>query len=163
MIYRFDRQQSVSKLGLPTSKNQPKPVVYRWQFEKKNTHTKLCARNLNDRWWHHQSPPPQVRHGTGGEGNILQSPALAVSAATAHKTFVPTNLTSMYSVRVVMVVNLWPGLSCHGFDHVAYHVERMMHVKSVETQNPFDGLVWKFGRSVISGVVQNGTDRRQKL
>ncbi|GFT93385.1 hypothetical protein TNCV_337501 [Trichonephila clavipes] len=32
------------------------------------------------------------------EGNILQSPALVVLAATIHKTFGPTNLTSTYSV-----------------------------------------------------------------
>ncbi|GFX50709.1 hypothetical protein TNCV_2722951 [Trichonephila clavipes] len=49
-----------------------------------------------DRWQHHRSP--QFRHGTGGEGNILQSPALLVSAETAHKTFGPTDLTSTYSV-----------------------------------------------------------------
>ncbi|GFX84130.1 uncharacterized protein TNCV_4859381 [Trichonephila clavipes] len=53
---------------------------------------------LYDRWRHHLSPPPQFRHGTGGEGNILQPPALVVSAATAHKTFEPTDLTSTYSV-----------------------------------------------------------------
>ncbi|GFX52244.1 uncharacterized protein TNCV_4801011 [Trichonephila clavipes] len=55
---------------------------------------------LYDRWrhTHHQSPPPQFRHGTGGEVNILQPPALVVLAATAHKTFVPTDLMSMYSV-----------------------------------------------------------------
>ncbi|GFX44683.1 hypothetical protein TNCV_2807551 [Trichonephila clavipes] len=33
-----------------------------------------------------------------GEGNILQSPALVVSAATTHKTFGPTDFTSTYSV-----------------------------------------------------------------
>ncbi|GFW96891.1 hypothetical protein TNCV_2160261 [Trichonephila clavipes] len=43
-------------------------------------------------------PTPQFRHGTGGKGNILQSPALVVSAATADKTFGPTYLTSTYSV-----------------------------------------------------------------
>ncbi|GFT33594.1 uncharacterized protein TNCV_4381771 [Trichonephila clavipes] len=47
---------------------------------------------LYDRWRHHRSPPPQFRHGTGGEGNILQPPALVVSAATAHKTFGPTDI-----------------------------------------------------------------------
>ncbi|GFT84376.1 hypothetical protein TNCV_1610081 [Trichonephila clavipes] len=30
------------------------------------------------RWRHHRSPPPQFRHGTGGDGNILQPPALVV-------------------------------------------------------------------------------------
>ncbi|GFW27668.1 uncharacterized protein TNCV_765501 [Trichonephila clavipes] len=53
---------------------------------------------LYDRRRHHRSPPPQFRHGTGGEGNILQSPALVISAATTHKTFGPTDLTSTYSV-----------------------------------------------------------------
>ncbi|GFY26664.1 uncharacterized protein TNCV_2879921 [Trichonephila clavipes] len=50
------------------------------------------------RWRHHRSPPPLFRHGTGGEGNILQPPALLVSAETAHKTFGPTDLTSTCSV-----------------------------------------------------------------
>ncbi|GFY17330.1 uncharacterized protein TNCV_1091031 [Trichonephila clavipes] len=53
---------------------------------------------LYDRWRRHRSPPPQFRHGTGGEGNILQPPALVVSTATAHKPFGPTDLTSTYSV-----------------------------------------------------------------
>ncbi|GFU18143.1 uncharacterized protein TNCV_1446881 [Trichonephila clavipes] len=53
---------------------------------------------LYDRWRHHRSPPPQFRHGTGEEGNILQSPALVVSAVTSHKTFGSTELTSAYSV-----------------------------------------------------------------
>ncbi|GFW99851.1 uncharacterized protein TNCV_3420801 [Trichonephila clavipes] len=53
---------------------------------------------LYGRWRHHLSPPPQIRHGTGWEGNILQSPAPVVSAATAHKTFGPTDLTRTYSV-----------------------------------------------------------------
>ncbi|GFV91964.1 uncharacterized protein TNCV_1894001 [Trichonephila clavipes] len=53
---------------------------------------------LYGRWRHHRSPPPQFRHGTGGEGNIIQSPALVVLAATAHKTFGPTGLTNTYSV-----------------------------------------------------------------
>ncbi|GFY36216.1 hypothetical protein TNCV_4845881 [Trichonephila clavipes] len=44
------------------------------------------------------TPPPQFRHGTGGEGKILQTPAPAVSAATTHKTFGPTDLTGTYSV-----------------------------------------------------------------
>ncbi|GFT29127.1 transposable element Tcb1 transposase [Trichonephila clavipes] len=42
---------------------------------------------LYDRWQHHLSPPPQFRHRTGGEENILQPPASVVSAATTHKTF----------------------------------------------------------------------------
>ncbi|GFT50735.1 SVWC domain-containing protein [Trichonephila clavipes] len=40
------------------------------------------------------------RHGTGGEGNILQPPALVVFAATVYKTFGPTDLTSKYSVCI---------------------------------------------------------------
>ncbi|GFV20172.1 uncharacterized protein TNCV_4194701 [Trichonephila clavipes] len=36
------------------------------------------------------------KYGTGGERNILQPPALMGSAVTAHKTFGPTDLTSMY-------------------------------------------------------------------
>ncbi|GFW50211.1 uncharacterized protein TNCV_4696291 [Trichonephila clavipes] len=53
---------------------------------------------LNDRWRHHLSPSPQFRHRTGGEGNILQPPAPVVSAATTHKAFGHTNLTSTYFV-----------------------------------------------------------------
>ncbi|GFV32412.1 uncharacterized protein TNCV_1676981 [Trichonephila clavipes] len=53
---------------------------------------------LHNRWRCHLSPPPQFRHGTGWEENILQPPAPVVSAATTHKTFGPTDLTSMYSV-----------------------------------------------------------------
>ncbi|GFW12845.1 transposable element Tcb2 transposase [Trichonephila clavipes] len=53
---------------------------------------------LYDRWRHNISLPPQFRHGTGGEGNILQPPALVVSAAIAQKTFGPTDLASTYSV-----------------------------------------------------------------
>ncbi|GFX94354.1 uncharacterized protein TNCV_4293991 [Trichonephila clavipes] len=53
---------------------------------------------LYNRWRHHRSPPPQFRHGTGVEGNILQPPALVVSAVTTHKTFGPTDLTTTYSV-----------------------------------------------------------------
>ncbi|GFV22065.1 uncharacterized protein TNCV_4527501 [Trichonephila clavipes] len=58
------------------------------------------VRLLYDRWRHHRSPPPQFRHRTGGEGNIHQPPALVVSAATAHKTFGPTDLTSTYAVCI---------------------------------------------------------------
>ncbi|GFV08623.1 uncharacterized protein TNCV_3868971 [Trichonephila clavipes] len=53
---------------------------------------------LYDRWRRHLSPPPQFRHGTGRKGNIPQPPALVVLAATAHKTFGPTDLTSKYSM-----------------------------------------------------------------
>ncbi|GFW44633.1 hypothetical protein TNCV_4481781 [Trichonephila clavipes] len=31
-----------------------------------------------DRWRHHRFSPPQFRHGTEGERNILQSPALVI-------------------------------------------------------------------------------------
>ncbi|GFW57794.1 uncharacterized protein TNCV_2927131 [Trichonephila clavipes] len=48
-------------------------------------------------WKPHISTPPQFRHGTGGKENILQPPAPVVSAATAHKTFGPTDLTSTCS------------------------------------------------------------------
>ncbi|GFT82057.1 uncharacterized protein TNCV_3909901 [Trichonephila clavipes] len=56
-----------------------------------------------DRWRHHLSPPPHFRHGTGGEGNNLQPPALTVSAAASHKTFGPIDLTSTYSVCTLRV------------------------------------------------------------
>ncbi|GFW63116.1 uncharacterized protein TNCV_4454641 [Trichonephila clavipes] len=59
---------------------------------------------LYDRWRHHRSPPPQFRHGTGGEGSVLQPPALVVSAATAQKTCGPTDLTSTYSVCTQRVI-----------------------------------------------------------
>ncbi|GFW37270.1 hypothetical protein TNCV_2632541 [Trichonephila clavipes] len=49
----------------------------------------------DDRWRHHLSPPPQFRHGTEGEGNILQSPALVIQPT---RLFRPTDLTSTYSV-----------------------------------------------------------------
>ncbi|GFU92729.1 hypothetical protein TNCV_2892381 [Trichonephila clavipes] len=32
----------------------------------------------DDRWRNHLSPPPKFRHGTEGEGHILQSPALVI-------------------------------------------------------------------------------------
>ncbi|GFX53117.1 uncharacterized protein TNCV_361121 [Trichonephila clavipes] len=51
-----------------------------------------------DRWRHHRSPPRQFRHGTGGEGNNLQPPALVVSAATTNRTFGPIDLTNTYYV-----------------------------------------------------------------
>ncbi|GFU73837.1 uncharacterized protein TNCV_554651 [Trichonephila clavipes] len=65
---------------------------------------------LYDRWQHHRSPPPPFRHGTG---DILQSPALVVSSATAYKTFGPADLTSTYSVctrRVFDGIRSNPGL-----------------------------------------------------
>ncbi|GFX35194.1 hypothetical protein TNCV_2331341 [Trichonephila clavipes] len=54
------------------------------------------------RWRHHLSSPPQFRLETGEE-NILQLPAPVVSETTAHKTFGPTDLTSMYSVCAVKI------------------------------------------------------------
>ncbi|GFU94745.1 hypothetical protein TNCV_3386341 [Trichonephila clavipes] len=51
---------------------------------------------LYDSWQHHLSPPPQIMHGAGGEENILQSPSPMASAAMAHKTLGPTDLTSTY-------------------------------------------------------------------
>ncbi|GFT52426.1 uncharacterized protein TNCV_502521 [Trichonephila clavipes] len=56
------------------------------------------VRLLHNKWRHHLPPPPQFRHGTGGERNILQPPVPMDSAATAHKTFRPTDLASTYSV-----------------------------------------------------------------
>ncbi|GFW70035.1 uncharacterized protein TNCV_1404881 [Trichonephila clavipes] len=53
---------------------------------------------LDDRWRHHRSPPPQFKHGTGGEGNVIQPSVLVVSAATTHNTFEPTDLTGTNSV-----------------------------------------------------------------
>ncbi|GFW21062.1 uncharacterized protein TNCV_2703021 [Trichonephila clavipes] len=53
---------------------------------------------LHDRWRHHLSPPPQFKHGTGGEGNILQLPSPVVSATTTLNIFRPTDLTNTYSV-----------------------------------------------------------------
>ncbi|GFS63044.1 uncharacterized protein TNCV_3743061 [Trichonephila clavipes] len=53
---------------------------------------------LFDRWRHHPSPPPEFRHGTGGEENILQPPELEISAATTYKTFGFTDLMRMHSV-----------------------------------------------------------------
>ncbi|GFW95990.1 hypothetical protein TNCV_4174171 [Trichonephila clavipes] len=40
----------------------------------------LARRNSqrDDRWRHHRFPPPQFRHGTEGEENILQCPALVI-------------------------------------------------------------------------------------
>ncbi|GFY29978.1 uncharacterized protein TNCV_4072911 [Trichonephila clavipes] len=59
---------------------------------------------LHNRWRHHPCPPPQFRHGTGGVENILQPSVLEVCAATSHKTFGPTVLTSTYSVCTRRVI-----------------------------------------------------------
>ncbi|GFT81423.1 uncharacterized protein TNCV_3672991 [Trichonephila clavipes] len=61
---------------------------------------------LQDRWRHPLSLPQHFKHGTGGEGNILQ-PLAPVVSMTAHKTFVPTDLTSTYSVRTRRLSD-WP-------------------------------------------------------
>ncbi|GFV69134.1 hypothetical protein TNCV_4490821 [Trichonephila clavipes] len=53
-------------------------------------------RLLHDGWQYHLFPPPQFRHGTGGQGNIIQHPAPVVSAATTRETFGPAYLTSTY-------------------------------------------------------------------
>ncbi|GFT22358.1 uncharacterized protein TNCV_3273431 [Trichonephila clavipes] len=53
---------------------------------------------LYDRWRHHRFPPPQFRHGTGGEENVHRSPPLVVLPAAAHKSFGPIDLTSTYSM-----------------------------------------------------------------
>ncbi|GFW67626.1 uncharacterized protein TNCV_3392971 [Trichonephila clavipes] len=53
---------------------------------------------LYDTWRHHLFSPPQFRHGTERERNILQPPALVVSTETTHKTFGSTDLTSTYFV-----------------------------------------------------------------
>ncbi|GFS91594.1 uncharacterized protein TNCV_1140011 [Trichonephila clavipes] len=58
---------------------------------------------LCNRWQHHLSPPPQFRHGTEGERNILHLPTSVFSAVTAHKTFRPTDLMSTYSVCTLRV------------------------------------------------------------
>ncbi|GFS91499.1 hypothetical protein TNCV_1139371 [Trichonephila clavipes] len=42
--------------------------------------------------------PSPLKYGSGGERNILQSPAPMLSTATAHKTFGPIDLKSTYSV-----------------------------------------------------------------
>ncbi|GFV54930.1 uncharacterized protein TNCV_1055371 [Trichonephila clavipes] len=54
---------------------------------------------LHNRWRHQLSPPPQFRHGAGGEENIFQLLAPpVVSDVTNHKTFRPTDLMSTYSM-----------------------------------------------------------------
>ncbi|GFS59968.1 hypothetical protein TNCV_3957611 [Trichonephila clavipes] len=62
------------------------------------------------------TPPifPQFRYGTGREGNILQPPAPVVPAATAHKTFGLTDLTSTYSEGIWWhrTQAFWSGVRC---------------------------------------------------
>ncbi|GFW05101.1 hypothetical protein TNCV_598951 [Trichonephila clavipes] len=55
------------------------------------------------RWRHHRSPPPQFRHGTGGQGNILKAPAFPT---ITHKAFGLTDLTSRDSVRTRRVFSI---------------------------------------------------------
>ncbi|GFV52197.1 uncharacterized protein TNCV_5071181 [Trichonephila clavipes] len=59
---------------------------------------------IYDRWGYRLSPPPQHRHGTGGEGNILQPSVLVVFSVTAHKAFGPTDLRSTYSACTRSVI-----------------------------------------------------------
>ncbi|GFX10053.1 hypothetical protein TNCV_4539241 [Trichonephila clavipes] len=79
---------------------------------------------LHDRWQNHLSPSPQFRHGTAGEGIILQHPAPVVSAATTHKTtHHPTNLRSTYSVSTRIIFDgighrtqvLWSAVRCSNY------------------------------------------------
>ncbi|GFW23182.1 hypothetical protein TNCV_3802821 [Trichonephila clavipes] len=72
-------------------------VGERWTLNLSRAQTSSHWCDVVIRWRYHLSPPAQFRHGTGGEGNNLQPPALVVSATTAHKTFRPTDLTSTYS------------------------------------------------------------------
>ncbi|GFX03678.1 uncharacterized protein TNCV_2112501 [Trichonephila clavipes] len=60
-------------------------------------HSLIHVALLYDRGRHHLSQPPQFKHGTGEEENILQPSVPVVSAATTHKIF-PTDLTSTYSL-----------------------------------------------------------------
>ncbi|GFT96628.1 hypothetical protein TNCV_5022671 [Trichonephila clavipes] len=54
---------------------------------------------LYDRWRHHRFPPTQLdMELEGREIFFLHPSALVASAVTTHKTFGPTDLTSMYSV-----------------------------------------------------------------
>ncbi|GFT40635.1 hypothetical protein TNCV_3008091 [Trichonephila clavipes] len=55
-------------------------------------------------------PPPQFRHGTGGEGNILKPSASVVFTASAQKAFGPTDLTSAYSGCTLRSQKLSPGV-----------------------------------------------------
>ncbi|GFT85583.1 hypothetical protein TNCV_4253091 [Trichonephila clavipes] len=59
---------------------------------------RLMRTALHDRWRHHSYPCPQFRQGTREKGNILMPPLPVVCAATAHKTFGSTDLTSTYPV-----------------------------------------------------------------
>ncbi|GFT79045.1 hypothetical protein TNCV_3094211 [Trichonephila clavipes] len=62
----------------------------------------------------------QSLRGTGEERNILLFQALVISAATTHKTFGPTYLTSTYSVCTRKVFDgighqtqaIWSGVRC---------------------------------------------------
>ncbi|GFX09870.1 uncharacterized protein TNCV_3565481 [Trichonephila clavipes] len=87
------------------------------------------VRHLYDRWQHHRSPPPQFRYGTRGEGNILQSPALVVSAATAHKTFGPIDLTNTYSECTWRVENVKLGghQTCLSINRLRHELCDMLH------------------------------------
>ncbi|GFU82390.1 hypothetical protein TNCV_2462731 [Trichonephila clavipes] len=53
---------------------------------------------LYNRRRHHLSPPPQFRHGTGGEGNIFSSPLHPGFLLRPTTRLSDTDLTSTYSV-----------------------------------------------------------------
>ncbi|GFU95460.1 uncharacterized protein TNCV_4787951 [Trichonephila clavipes] len=55
---------------------------------------------IYNRWRHHLPTPPQFRHGTGGEGNILQPTAPVFFSAFTYKTFGLTDLTRTCSVCI---------------------------------------------------------------
>ncbi|GFY23619.1 hypothetical protein TNCV_1039181 [Trichonephila clavipes] len=92
------------------------------------------------------SPSPQFRYGTGEEGHILQPPASVVSTVTAHKTFVPTDLTSTYSVCIC-----W---------HRTYAFRsRVQCSKHYATTSAFDGRVrvWRQPHESMDFTCQQGT------
>ncbi|GFV37422.1 hypothetical protein TNCV_3174561 [Trichonephila clavipes] len=41
--------------------------------------------------------------------------------------------------------------------------EELMHVKHVEVKSPHVGVIWKFGRGVISSGISSSLNRRSKL
>ncbi|GFX19040.1 uncharacterized protein TNCV_323441 [Trichonephila clavipes] len=98
---------------------------------------------LDNRWRHRLSPPPQFRHGTGGEGNVLHPLAPMVSAAATHKTFGLTNLTRSYSVCTRRVFGgIEPRLSCLKSDAL---------IPRLSTAPPLDGAINK--KDIILGDV----------
>ncbi|GFV88064.1 hypothetical protein TNCV_3242141 [Trichonephila clavipes] len=53
----------------------------------------------DDRWRYHLSPPPQFRHGTEGEGSILQSPALVFQPTSLSDPLMQRARTPCVSIR----------------------------------------------------------------